>query len=154
MAGHVLTATGGGTIVVKASQSGDQTYAAAPDTQLSIAANPVAPTGPIVLTANQVSTTASGLVYSRVSKTFSGTVTVKNISASAISGPLQIVFTGLPANVTLVGGDGSLSGAPYQTISGVASLAPAQSATVGVRFSNPTNATIKFTPVIYSGSIN
>ena len=103
---------------------------------------------------SQVATTASGLAYSRVSQTFNGTVTLTNISSSAISGPLQIVFTGMPANVTLVNATSNLSGTPYLTVPAVASLAPGQSATVSVQFKNPSNATINFTPAIYSGSIN
>ena len=57
---------------------------------------------PPVVLPNQVATTASGLAYSRVTQTFNGTVTLNNISSSAISGPLQILFLGLPATVTLV----------------------------------------------------
>ncbi len=98
--------------------------------------------------------TASGLAYSRVSKTFNGTVTVQNISGSAVNGPLLILFTGMPANVTLANATGNLSGTPPLTVPGVVSLAPGQSATVSVQFSNPSNATIHFTPVIYSWSID
>lgn len=109
---------------------------------------------PPVVLPNLVATTASGLAYSRVSQTFNGTVTVENISGSAISGPLQMVFFGMPANVTLVDATGDLSGTPYLTVPALASLAPGQSATVSVQFKNPSNATINFTPAIYSGSIN
>ncbi len=109
---------------------------------------------PPVASSSQVSTIASGLGYSRVSQTFNGTVTVKNISASAISGPLQIVFFGMPAGVTLVNATGNLSGTPFLTAPAVASLAPGQSVAVSVQFKNPSNAAINITPVIYSGSIN
>jgi hypothetical protein len=108
---------------------------------------------PPVVPPTQVATTASGLTYSRVSQTFNGTVTVRNIGSSAISGPLQILFTGLPANVTLVNASGSLSGSPFLTVSALASLAPGQSVSVGVQFKNPSNTNINFTIVIYSGSI-
>jgi hypothetical protein len=102
----------------------------------------------------QISTTASGLAYSRVSQTFNGTVTIRNISGSAINGPIQILFTGLTASVTLVNATGALAGAPYLTVPGAASLIPGQSATVNVQFKDPSNATINFAPVIYSGSFN
>jgi hypothetical protein len=105
---------------------------------------------PPIVAPSQVATTASGLVYSRVSQTFNGTVTLKNISGSAVSGPLQIVFMGLTAGVTLVNATGSLSPPPYLTVP--ANLAPGQSVTVSVKFKNPSNATINFTPAIYSGS--
>lgn len=109
---------------------------------------------PAVVPSSQVSTTASGLAYSRVSQTFNGTVTLRNISGSAISGPLQIVFFGIPANVTLLNATANLSGTPYLTVPSVASLAPGQSTTVNVQFKNPSNGMLNLTPVIYSGSIN
>jgi hypothetical protein len=102
---------------------------------------------------SRVLTTASGLVYSRVTQTFQGRVTLTNISSSAVSGPIQILFFGMPATVTLVNATGNLPGTPYLTIPGSA-LAPGQSITVPVQFKNPSNATINFTPAIYSGSIN
>jgi hypothetical protein len=103
---------------------------------------------------SQVATTASGLAYSRVSETFNGTVTLTNIGSSAISGPLQILFTGMPAGVTLANATSNLSGTPYMTVSTAADLTPGQSVTVNVQFSNPSNATINLAPAIYSGSIN
>jgi len=109
---------------------------------------------PPVVPPNQVATTASGLAYSRVSQTFNGTVTITNISSSAISGPLQIFFTGLTAGVTLANATNNLSGTPYLTVPGVGSLAPGQKATVTVQFKDPSNAPINSTPVIYSGSMN
>jgi len=109
---------------------------------------------PPVVPTNQIATTASDLAYNPVSQTSSGTVTVTNTTGSPISGPLQIVFFGLPANVTLVNATGSLSGTPYLSVPGVLSLGPGQSVTVSVQFANPSNAAITFTAVIYSGSIN
>jgi hypothetical protein len=109
---------------------------------------------PSVVPSNEIATTASGLAYSRVSKTFNGTVTIKNVGSSTVSGPFEILFTGIPASVTLVNATGNLSGTPYLTVPSVASLAPGQSATVSVKFSNPSNATINVTPVIYSGGID
>jgi hypothetical protein len=106
---------------------------------------------PPAVSPSQVATTASGLAYSRVSQTFSGTVTITNISGSAISGPLQILLTGMTAGVTLVNATGSLSGTPYMTVPMSGSLAPGQSVTVSVQFKNPLNATINFTPALYSG---
>ena len=108
---------------------------------------------PTAVSASQVTTTASGLAYSRVSQTFNGTVTIKNMSASAISGPLQIVFFGMPANVTLANATSNLSGTPYLTVPEVTGLAPGQSVTVSIQLKNPSNTTLNLTPVIYSGSI-
>jgi hypothetical protein len=108
---------------------------------------------PTVVSSSQIATTASGLAYSRVSQTFNGTVTITNISGSLISGPLQILFMGMPANVTLTNDTGNLSGTPYLTVPAASGLAPGQSVTVSVRFKNPSNTTINFTPAIYSGNI-
>jgi uncharacterized repeat protein (TIGR03803 family) len=97
-----------------------------------------------------IKTTASGLSYSRVSQTFNGTVTIDNISGTAITGALRILFVGLTTGVTLNGSD-SFYGTPYLTLPG--GLAPGESVTVDVQFKNPSNVTINFTPAIYSGSI-
>jgi hypothetical protein len=109
---------------------------------------------PPAVPSSQVATTASGLAYSRVSQTFDGTVTLSNISTGAISGPLQILFTGMAAGVTRVNATGDLSGTPYLTVPAVASLAAGRSVTVSVQFKNPSSVTMSFTPAIYSGSIN
>jgi hypothetical protein len=98
-------------------------------------------------------TTASGLAYSRVSHTFNGTVTITNTTAIPINGPLQLFFTGMRPGVALANATGSLPGTPYLTVP-LTSIAAGQSVTVGVQFRNPSNATINFTPVAYSGSIN
>jgi hypothetical protein len=75
---------------------------------------------PSVLSSTQVAATASGLAYSRVTQTFNGTVTITNISSSAISGPLQIVFFGMPSGITLANATSNLSGTPYMTVPAVA----------------------------------
>jgi hypothetical protein len=107
-------------------------------------------TAAITIPAAQVSITASGLAYSRVSQTFNGTITVKNIGATTIAGPFEILFTALPSGVTLANATGTIGGVPYLTLPG-ASLAPGQSATVSVQLRNPGNVQINLTPVIYSG---
>jgi hypothetical protein len=83
-----------------------------------------------------------------------GTVTITNTCGALISGPLQVVFFGLPATVTLVNATNNLSGTPYVTVPATAGIAPGQSVTVAVQFSNPSNATINLSPEIYSGSLN
>jgi hypothetical protein len=102
---------------------------------------------------SSISTTASGLAYSRVTHTFNGTVTIKNTGASAINGPFQIVFSSLTSGVTLVNATDSFKGSPFLTIPAVVSLAPGQSATVSVQFSDPSSARINFTPITYIGSL-
>jgi arabinogalactan endo-1,4-beta-galactosidase len=103
---------------------------------------------------SSVTATASGLTYSRVTQSFNGTVTIKNIGASTMNGPFQIVLSSLSSAVTLVNQTDSFQGSPFLTVPAVVSLAAGQSATVSVQFKNPSNAAMNFTPVIYSGSIN
>jgi predicted extracellular nuclease len=102
------------------------------------------------VTAN-VSTQSSGLYYSRVSRTYSGTITVTNTSSQTIDGPLQVVLTNLTPGVTLVNANGTFRGDPYVTAP-VTSLAPGQSVDVQVRFSDPTNVRIGYTTQVYSGT--
>lgn len=104
--------------------------------------------------ASQVTATASGLTYNAASKTYNGTVTVKNISKTAITGPFQVIFKGIPSKVTLVNATGNFSGAPYITLSAVNSLAAGQSITLNVKFSQPSNNLITYTPAIYVGLLN
>jgi hypothetical protein len=107
-----------------------------------------------LLAAGEVSTTASGLAYSRVTRTFNGTVTITNVSSTPIAGPFQIVLDSLTSGVTLTNATGSFGGWPYITLPSVASLTPGQSASVNVQFRDPSNVTINFSPVPYSGSFN
>jgi hypothetical protein len=74
-------------------------------------------------------------------------------AVGSVSGPFQILFIGLTANVTLVNATGTNSGTPYITVSAPASLAPGQSVVVNVQFKDPSNATIHFTPQVQEGSI-
>lgn len=107
---------------------------------------------PPVVPSSHLTITASGLAYSRVSQTFNGTVTISNISSDSISGPLQILFFGMPAGVTLINATNNLSGTPYLTVPAT-EFAPGKPVTVSVQFKNPSNTTIHFVPVTYSGSI-
>jgi hypothetical protein len=67
-----------------------------------------APVQPPLVPLSQVATTASGLAYSRVSQTFDGSLTLTNLSAGAIGGPVQILFTGLSPGVTLANATGTV----------------------------------------------
>jgi hypothetical protein len=107
----------------------------------------------LTVSPSEVATRASGLAYSRVSRTFNGIVTITNISSGPLSGPFQVLLSGLTAGVTLENATGHLSGSPFLTVPAVASLASGQSATVSVQFQDPSFGTINFTPMIHSGSI-
>jgi hypothetical protein len=107
---------------------------------------------PSAVPPDQLLVTTSGLAYSRVSQAFIGTVTVENSSSNTIIGPLQILYFGVPAQVTLVNATGNFSGTPYQTVSATGGLGPGQSVTVSVQFKAPLNAIVDATPIVYSGS--
>ncbi len=107
-----------------------------------------------VIAPSQVAVTASGLAYSRVTRTFNGTVTITNIGTSTVSGPFEIVFSALTNGVTLVNATGTYGPTYYLDVPSVASLAPGQSTTVSVQFNNPSNGEINFTPVAYLGAVN
>ena len=99
-----------------------------------------------------VKITTSAFVYSRLTKIFSGTVTVNNTSSITLNGPLSVVLTGLTAGVTALNATGSTASGPYYTFD-LLPLLPGQSATFGVAFSDPSNALIGFTPKTYSGAL-
>jgi hypothetical protein len=92
---------------------------------------------------------SSGFIYSRVTHTFNGTVTVTNISSSAIAGPLQVEFTNLSPGVTLANPTANV-GPGFITIP--AGLATGQSASIAVHFANPSNSVITYVPVAYTGA--
>ena len=109
---------------------------------------------PPIVPPTQVATKASGLAYSRVTRTFNGTVTITNTSGTTLTTPtsFQLVLNSLPSGVTLANSTGTFNYCPYITIPALASLTPGQSVTVAVQFSNPASATIHFTPEFYAGS--
>ena len=98
----------------------------------------------------QVSSTP--LIYARSTKTFNSTFTVSNKTSSALPGVIRLVLLGLNPAVTVVNANGMFEGSPYVNVS-AASLAPGNSVSIHVQFSNPTNAGIQVTPVVYSGSL-
>lgn len=103
--------------------------------------------------ASSLSVTSTGLLYSRVTKLFSCNLTVTNSGATSISGPFVIWFENLTAGVSLVKGNGLLNGYPQISPATPTSLGAGQSFTVPLQFSDPTNARINFTPVVfYSGN--
>jgi len=163
--GNITTATDvddspvggtGGVAIVGGSQTTSYQYPKSVGV-LAINGNPVSsPTSAstVLLSGTQVSTTASGLAYSRVSQTFNGTVTIRNISSATINGPFQVVLAFLPTGTTVVNATSTFGGFPYVTIAGVGSLSPGQSASASVEFKNASNATINFSPIPYAGSFN
>jgi hypothetical protein len=94
-----------------------------------------------------VTVTTSGLLYSRRTQTFTGTLTVTNNRPSTINGPVTVVLTGLTSGVTLVGST-TVNGAPALAIPGTSTLASGQSVSVTVQFQDPSLSAITFTPAV------
>jgi hypothetical protein len=106
---------------------------------------------PAILPVVNVGVTSTGFLFSRVTQTFNGVITVTNRSQRAIVGPLQLVLNSLAAGVTLASATGTTNGSPYITVS-AATLEPGASASVNVQFNDPSNVVITFTPTVYSGT--
>jgi hypothetical protein len=109
--------------------------------------------GPAPLPSSDFLVTTNGFVYSRVSETYVGNVSVKNVGASTIEGPLEVLFTDLPDGISLTNPFGLYLEAPYSIVPGVTSLAPQESTSFAVQFSAPMGRTISFTPRLVSGRI-
>lgn len=107
-----------------------------------------------LLSAPQVAVSASGLAYSRATKSFTGTVTITNKGTTAIAGPFQIVLLGLTQGATLDNAAGSFAGAPFVTVVGTPSLASGESVSIALRFTDPSMAAIHFSPATYTGGFN
>ncbi|PHV07390.1 endonuclease/exonuclease/phosphatase [Janthinobacterium sp. BJB412] len=95
-------------------------------------------------------TSASALVFNRASGKFSGTLSISNSGAGALSGPFQVRFDGLAAGVTLVNASGSHNGAPYISVD-AATLAPGATLTLPLSFSRSGSANIGYTTTVFSG---
>jgi hypothetical protein len=108
---------------------------------------------PTAISSSQIAMTGSAMGYNEVTHTINWSLTLKNISSGPIRGPLQIVFFGLPPQVTLANATRNLFGTPYLTVPALESLRSGQSVIVSVQFRNPSKSRLQFTPAIYSGSI-
>jgi hypothetical protein len=92
---------------------------------------------------SQVTLAYSGYVYNRGSGTFDTQATLTN-HQSALASPVELVVTGLPANIALANASGkTASGAPFINI-GSAGIAQGASASVILKFSDPLHATVSF----------
>jgi predicted extracellular nuclease len=100
----------------------------------------------------QVSIAASGLVYSRISKQYSGTVTITNTSAAALTAPLQLALSNLSAGATLANANGVGPNGSYVTALASGSLAPGASVTATIRINAPQTSSPTFSPLVFSGN--
>jgi hypothetical protein len=152
-----LTATpGAGYVFSNWSGSADLSSTLANPTTITMNASTENVTANFVLASTNVtsgvSVTSTGLIYNRVAKQGSETVTITNTSGSTIAGPVQLVISGLPGTVTPVGNTGTFSGNPYWTAT-AGSLAPGASVKVTITFSYAIGTSFSTTESVYSGSL-
>lgn len=101
----------------------------------------------------QVRSTTSAFTYNRATKTYNGNLTVTNTSQSPLSGPFVIWLNNLASGITLANGNGVFNSYPHIDPAAPLLLNPGESTTVALKFSNPSNAKITFTPVVFNGAI-
>ncbi len=116
----------------------------------------------------QFNVVRSALMLNRTTGNYTGTITLTNNTATAISGPLVLVLSGLSPStgVTLVSTSSSTTGvtvtkgtpssgtnlSPYVQIGLAQSLAPGQSITISVTFNKLVSPTT-YTPKVYAGTL-
>jgi hypothetical protein len=99
----------------------------------------------------QVSVTQTGFAVNRATGLWTSTLTVHNTSAAPISGPIEVLLTNLSSNATMTNETGVVGVNPYILVS-AGTLAPGASVSVAIQFKNPSDGSITFTPVAYSGA--
>jgi hypothetical protein len=100
----------------------------------------------------QVSIASSGLAYSRISKQYSGTVTITNTSGAALPAPLELVLSNLSGGATLANANGISPNGPYVTALASGSLASGGSVMATIRITGPQTSSPTFTPLVFSGN--
>ena len=123
-----------------------------PNSNTSEFSMPVAVQPAIVNVTGDLSVKYGGFVYNRTTRQFTQTLTITNISGSAITGPIELVLLNLE-NATLVNRSGTYQGSPYITVLSTGSLGIGQSVTITLVFTDPTLATISYTPEFLAGPI-
>jgi hypothetical protein len=103
----------------------------------------------------KVQVTRSGFGYNLATQRFVQTVTLKNISAAAITGPLSLVLDNLSSNATLFNPSGTTAcatpaGRPFANLS--ANLNPGASVSVALQFTNPSRAGITYATRVLAGN--
>ncbi len=106
---------------------------------------------PLVVS-SKVNVQNSPFVYNEGTHRYAGSVTLTNTSNVMLPGPIYIGVTNLPTAVLLANKSGSQKGVSFITAAG-SGLAPGQSVTVPVEFSNPLKVPLSFSTVIYAGSL-
>lgn len=102
-----------------------------------------------------VSVKRLGFTLNPVTKRYAQTVTITNNSSLPIVGPISLVLDNLSANATLFNATGTTdsleqpAGSPYLNANG--NLAPGQSVSFALQFTDPTNTAISYTTRVLAG---
>lgn len=96
-----------------------------------------------------IRTTAYGLILNRSTGNYAGDFVLTNTGSINLKGPLHVQLNALTSTATLVNATGMHDGAPYITVD--ADLAPDQSVTIPLLFTNPTRVNLNYEAKIYSG---
>ena len=94
----------------------------------------------------------SGFALNRITNTFWGTVTFKNMTTEPIQGPFYFIPANLGPGLLLLNKTGVWQGAAYLVFDGVTALPPGAAASIRVQFNRTTGA-ITFEPKFYAGSL-
>lgn len=101
---------------------------------------------------SSVSITSTGLAFNRVTKQYTGTLTITNTSGAALAAPLQLVLSNLTAGDVLANATGVGPAGPYITAVASGSLAAGASVQVTIRIDGTQSVSPTFTPLVYSGT--
>jgi hypothetical protein len=105
---------------------------------------------PAIEVTGQTTSLLRGLVLVRSTQLFAGSIQLTNSSATPIEGPVHVVLAGLDPQIELVNASGMTMGWPYVTYP--ADLAPGESVTVPLEFSNPLRLPVSYMVRAYSGA--
>jgi hypothetical protein len=95
-----------------------------------------------------LSVVSSGLVYNRGTQLFNGTISVTNNGSSSLSGPYSVELVNLTSGIALQNGT-TVGGVPaVQVVGSSAAIAPGQTISVPVSFSDPSRAAINYTATV------
>ena len=99
-----------------------------------------------------VSITSTGFSFNRVTKQYTGTLTITNTSGSPLTAPLQLVVSNLTSGDVLANATGTGAQGPYITAVQTGSLAPGAAVQVTLRITGPQSASPTFTALVFSGT--
>jgi hypothetical protein len=95
----------------------------------------------------------TGYIYSRATRQFLATVRVTNKGAQPISGPISVVFKGLPSGVDLVNKTGWIGTDPYLTLPNSTNVLPGATVTGTIQFTNQSVSFINYAADVYAGTL-